>query len=123
MLKVLTSLFCVMVGVLWVFMLYRNSKSRLKGKILFVAFMSWIGSVLLLLSVVGLNHIILHIWPNLSNTWESFVFVAIFLFISILLSAFIFLLFSFRVEWFSKKLIASFSPRDEIDQMGQHKTL
>ena len=111
-----------MAGAMWLFMVYRNSKLRLKGEILFIAFLSWIGGVLLLLSVLGLNLIIIHTWPNLSNLsnlsnlWESLEFVTIFLFISILFSALIFILFSYRVEWLSKKLIASFSPRDEIDQ-------
>ena len=118
MLKALTTFFCVMAGAMWLFMAYRNSRLRLKGVILFIAFMSWIWGVLLLLSVVGLKHIIIHIWPNLSKMWESLGFVAIFLFISILFSAFIFLLFSYRVEWLSKKLIASFSPSDEVDQMN-----
>jgi len=118
MLKALfITLFCVMFGGIWLFMAYRISRLRLKGEILFIAFMSWIWGVLLLLSVVGLNHIIIHIWPNLSNLWEILGFVASFLFISILLFAFIFILFSYRVEWFSEKIIASFSPREEIDQM------
>tara|TARA_R110002096_G_scaffold435473_1_gene660883 strand:+ start:309 stop:677 length:369 start_codon:yes stop_codon:yes gene_type:complete len=111
------TLFCVMSGAIWLFMVYRNSRLRLKGEILFIALLSWLSSVLLLLSVFGLSFIIIHIWPDLSHLWERLEFVVIFLFVSILLSSLIFILFSFRVEWFSKYLFASFSPRDEIDHM------
>ena len=111
------TLFCVMSGAIWLFMAYKNSRLRLKGEILFIALLSWLSSVLLILSVFGLDLIINHIWPDLSHLWERLEFVVIFLFVSILLSSLMFILFSFRGEWFSKKIIASFSPRDEIDQM------
>ena len=111
------TLFCVMSGAIWLFMAYRNSRLRLKGEILFIALLSWLSSVLLILSVFGLSFLIIHIWPDLSHLWERLEFVVIFLFLSILLSSLIFILFSFRVEWCSKKLIASFSPRDETDQI------